>query len=155
MFFFNGEKNIVRSAISWFTRSPHYHVNIAFWMQGREGTERLMLAESQPGGFRLINLGFCRDRTMTVFERPVDWGLIRDTVVGTPGGVSYDFLDLFLIGMHERFGTPIPAAWTGTGEVCSVLISKILRPAEMPLDVIASPATCIINSLKINLSLIW
>jgi len=106
VFFFNGEKNIVRSAISWFTRSPHYHVNIAFWMQGREGTERLMLAESQPGGFRLINLGFCRDRTMTVFERPVDWGLIRDTVVGTPGGVSYDFLDLFLIGMHERFGTP-------------------------------------------------
>lgn len=130
VFFSKGKKNIVRRLITWFTNGPHYHVGFVFWMLTDSGNSRLMLAESQPGGYRIINLSAYRDRGMTVFRCPVDWHLISERVIESAGDVPYDFLDMALVGLHEKFGTPIPNI-TGPGEVCSVMVSKILQGAGM------------------------
>lgn len=128
IFFAGGEKTWVRRLISWFT-GRHYHVGIAFWGTIVDTEPRLLIAEALPSGFRIVNLGFYKDRDMVVFRcpNPATWSQIADTVLDSTGVVPYDFLDLTLVGMHERFGTPIPRRVTGKGEICSVIVSKILQ----------------------------
>lgn len=138
VFFSGGKKSLVRRAITWFTNGPIYHVGIAFWMN--DGTDdRLMLAEAQPDGFRIINLSNYKDRDMTVFRSLVPWENIATVISDSTGRVSYDFIDLLFIGLHEKFGMPIPNI-SGPGEVCSVIVAKILSNAGVKgLDVMSSP----------------
>lgn len=138
MFFSNGERSIIRRAICWFTRGPHYHVGIAFWVNAG-GQRRLMLAESQPDGFRIINLSFYADREMTVFDCPVAWEKIQDQVVGSAGGIEYNFYNLALIGLHERFGLPVSQDNNGISNVCSGVVAKILNGGGLSLPTLISP----------------
>lgn len=128
VFFRDGKKNLVRRLITWFSRGPYYHVGIAFWMT--DGiNDRLMLAESQPDGYRIISLSAYSDRGMMVVRNPIRWRDLSDRVIGSAGVVAYDFLDLLKIGLKERFGITLPSKFTGVGEVCSVMVSKALRAA--------------------------
>jgi hypothetical protein len=138
VFFSYGVKSMVRRAICWFTGGPNYHVGIVFWAD-ISGSPRLMLAESQPGGFRIVNLSFYVDRTMTVFRCPVPWEAIQEVVISSPGGVEYDFVDLALVGLHERFNMPLSPRLGGVGEICSSMVARILNGAGMTLTVLVSP----------------
>jgi len=139
VFFSRGHWNIVRRLIVFFSKGKYYHVGVAFWAKiGDEN--RLMLIESQPGGLRIINMGFLEDRDMTVFRCPVDWDIISSEMLDSTGRISYDFVDVAMIGLHERFGVPISRKITGKGEVCSVYISKMLQKAGLTgIDTLVSP----------------
>lgn len=150
VFFSGGDKTLIRKIICWFSKGEQYHVGIVFWMTVGN-SRRLMLAESQPDGFRIINLGFYSSRKMTVFCCPVKWSDIQERVTGSAGGVDYDFLDMALIGMHERFGTPSPGAHTGSGEVCSSIVARILNEGGMSLQTLVSPQNLFDQFLKNNL----
>ncbi len=140
VFFSKGKKNLVRRAITWFTGGPFYHVGIAFWIELDHGEKRLMLAEAQPDGFRIINLRFYNDRDMTVFSCPVDWAIIREAVTGAAGGVQYSLADLAMVGLHERFGTPISQRFKSSGGVCSTIVADMLKTGGFAnLEVIVSP----------------
>lgn len=138
VFFSGGAKNPIRRAITWFTNSSYYHVGIAFWAT-IEGQRKLLLAESQPGGYRVVNLGFYKDRDMTVLSCPVPWNKIADEVVSNTGVVGYGFIDLALIGLHEKFGMPITDETDGPGDACSVVVAKILKSAGLKLRTMVSP----------------
>lgn len=127
VFFSAGKRNIVRRAICWFTRGKYYHVGIVFWVLADTGDARLMLAEAQPDGYRIVNLGFHNERNMCVFRDVVPWSAIGNTVLDRTGATDYSYMDLLYIGMHERFGVNIPAEASGSGDVCSVVTSKILQ----------------------------
>lgn len=128
VFFSRGRKNMIRRIIRWFTRGSLYHVGIVFWMVADAGEPRLMLAEAQPEGYRVINLGFYRDRDMTVFRSPAPWHLVGAEVIDHAGELSYNMMDMIRIGFHERWGIALPKK-SGTGYVCSVVISRMLRAA--------------------------
>lgn len=139
VFFSGGKRGLTRRLIEWATKGPHYHVGIAFWMT--DGiNERLLLAEAQPDGYRIINLGAYQNMNMTVFRCPVPWGVIADRVINSAGTVHYGLFDLVFIGLHERYGLPLPKKQLGPGDVCSVITSKILQEAGMTgLETMVSP----------------
>lgn len=140
VFFSSGRPNFVRSVIRWFTRGKFYHVGIAFWAFTADGPARLMLAEAQPDGFRIINLRSYSGRDMEVMRCPVAWSRISNSVVGPAGGIKYSLVDLLLVGMHERFGMKIPENHDGTRGVCSVIVSRILQAGgETGLETMVSP----------------
>lgn len=140
VFFSGGKRNWVRRLITWFSKGPMYHVGIALWMKTAcSDSPKLMIAESQPDGYRIINMGFYADRNMTVFRSPVAWERMVDNVMDSTGVVPYDFYDLAAIGMHERFNLPLPKR-TGDGEVCSVMVAKLLhRSGYCGTDIMVSP----------------
>jgi hypothetical protein len=128
VFFSDGKTNLVRAVIRWFTKGSIYHVGIVVWMDAEEvGGRRLMLTESQPSGYRMINLGFYADRSMTVMRCPISWKSVGSIVIDHAGEVTYNFLDLLRIGLHERWGIPIRRKTGGAGYVCSVIVSRILQ----------------------------
>lgn len=141
VFFFGGKLRWIHHLITWFTGGPHYHVGIAFWMTPHaNAAPRLMLAEAQPGGYRIVNLSSYEARGMTVIRGIVPWSSIANRVVDSPGNIPYDNIDLALIGLHEKFGIRIPESYTGVGEACSVIVAKILKAAGVDgLEVFVSP----------------
>lgn len=138
VFFCNGKKNIIRRLITWFSNGPYYHVGIAFWATIGE-SRKLLLAEAQPGGYRIVNLAFYKDRDMTVLTCPVPWQRIADEVVNNTGVIGYGFEDLALIGLHEKFSMPISDKTDGPGDACSVVVTKLLRHGGLHIDTLLSP----------------
>lgn len=140
VFFSGGSKNIVRHAITWFTRGELYHVGIAFWAEFENGSRRLMLAEGQPDGHRIINLSAYKDRDMTIVRIPQVWERVSESVLEEAGNLKYDLYDLLLIGLHERFGLPIDEKMGGHGDVCSVAVSKAIQKAGVTgIETMVSP----------------
>ena len=142
VFFAGGKKNIIRHAITWFTNGPHYHVAIAFWARVGE-TKRLLISEATPDGYRVTNLSFYAARDMTVFRCPVPWGAIQGSVEGT-NNVAYSFLDILVIGLHEKFGMPLPEASDvtipGAASSCSVVVARLLKGAGATgIEIMVSP----------------
>lgn len=130
--FFHG-RGWMRKLVQWCTKGRYHHVGIAFWCNVGD-IDRLLIAEAQPDGYRLVNLGYCEGQDLTVFRCPVDWDAIQNIVINSTGKVKYDFIDLILVGLHERFGLPIPSRLTGPGDICSVITAKILQSAGWKID---------------------
>lgn len=149
VFFSNGRKNFVRRVITWFSNGPHYHVGIAFWAT-IDDQRRLCLAEAQPGGYRIVNLAFYKDRDMTVLTCPVPWKRIADEVVSSAGVIGYGFSDLVLIGLHEKIGLPIPDKADGPGDVCSAVVAKMLRYGGLNIATMVSPQRLLDSLVQIT-----
>jgi len=140
VFFAGGRRNLLRRLITWFTGGPHYHVGMAFWIHVDGDGPRLMIAEAQPDGFRIVNLSYYQDCDMTVHRCPMQWNDIARRVMNLPGHLQYDLIDLAMVGLQEKFGIPVRERLTGEGEICSVVIAKVLREAGFRgVDIWVSP----------------
>lgn len=145
-FFSGGHPSFIRRVIAWFSKGEIYHTGIAFWMiEGQH--KRLMLAESQPDGFRIINLSAYQDREIAIIRTGIDWRLISEETIGSAGMVKYDFVDLVAIGLHERFGVPLPKI-TGAGMVCSVIVAEILKGAGVKISSVMISPQRLFNELS-------
>ena len=139
IFFSGGKRNLTRRLITLFSDGPHYHVGIAVWMKAG-GKRRLMLAESQPDGFRMVTLGSYSDRNMTVIQHPGASEQVIDMAIESSGRIPYDYTDMVAILFRERLGIKVPEWATSRGDVCSVFVSKILQKAGvLGIDTLVSP----------------
>lgn len=151
VFFSAGKANLVRSVIRWFSRGKLYHVGIVFWVTVNNGQKRLILAEAQPDGYRIINLGFYRDRDMTVLRCPVPWHLIADQISGEKGVIEYSLYDLLQVGLRERFGFTIPYKKSNAVGVCSGVVSSALSAGGLlGLETMISPQRLFDHLCKTN-----
>lgn len=127
--------------ITWFTRSQHIHVGIAFWTS-IEGEEHLMISEANGGAQRrIVNLSQYKDHDMDVLESMRPWDEIRSQVLERLGQVQYSWIEAGYVGFSERIkhslGISLPMI-DFPGEICSEFVANImevpqnyLSPAEL------------------------
>lgn len=136
--FFKADSSIQSRIVRAFT-GEHTHCGVAFWMRVDGASPRLVIAEAQPGGFRIVNLSYAATRDMAIFSCPVEWSKIADNVVTLTGLTPYNLIDLAKIGLHEKFGLPL-GKHTGKGLVCSEIIVKLVEDAGTELgELMVSP----------------
>ena len=115
--------------ITYFTRSTHIHVGIAFWVN-IQGTNHLMISEANGGAQRrIVNLSHYQDHDMDILSTKHDWEQIGTIALSHLGQVRYGWLQAAYIGIGELFqhlfavGLPqiiLP------GEICSEFVANVL-----------------------------
>ena len=126
------------------TRSPYTHTAIAVWVNSRDGTRRLLVAESNAAGASLAPLSNYANVGCDVFRSPVDRSRVERTLWGLLGTkVHYDVPDLARIAAHRLLGVPLPERDDGE-LICSALSATIYLTAgwqpPAPLPSIPAPA---------------
>jgi hypothetical protein len=114
--------------ITWFTRSEHIHVGIAFWTN-IEGHEHLMITEANGGAQRrIVNLSHYKDHQMDILMGPRPWEEIKDAALERLGQVQYNWIQAGYVGVRERFqfalGVNLPDI-DMPGEICSERVADI------------------------------
>lgn len=142
LIFFKAEK-LTQKFITAFTGGSYSHCGIAVWVE-ENGKNRLMLAESNKGGRRLVSLSSYSDRSFTVVRVAMDYSLVSDYVTESTGVVQYSYLDFILIGLKDlmvKLGVQI---WVpnAPGDVCSEFLAHVLQMLGFALDsLLVSPSS--------------
>lgn len=121
-------------ATSFVLDSPYTHTAVAVW--GRfDGVKRLLVAESNAGGARLVPLTQYVGSDFDVFECPTDRkaaGRALFDLLGQP--IRYDRVDLALIAGNRLIGVPLPDL-DDDQKICSALSATIyLQAGWKPFD---------------------
>jgi hypothetical protein len=127
----NGDLVAIRSrgtvtdqVISGVLGSPYTHTAVALWMSF-DGAERLLVAESNGGGARLVPLSQHAGADFDVFECPTERGAAGRAVLQLLGEpIRYDKGDLVLIAANRLFGVPLPDL-DDDRKICSALSASI------------------------------
>lgn len=113
--------------IRFFTRSKYSHVGIAFWMSDvLTGKRRLMVAESNIGGTRVVSLSSYAHEGIDIYDglNSSEWLFASSGVLDSMGAIKYSYLDFVTIYIKESFGMNLGDV---RGQVCSEFVSKILK----------------------------
>lgn len=115
--------------ITWFTRSEHIHVGIAFWAT-IENSRHLMITEANGGAQRrIVNLSHYKDHQLDILTGPREWEDIKDRALARLGQVQYNWIQAGYIGVTEKFesvfGFKLPEI-DMPGEICSEFVADVL-----------------------------
>lgn len=115
--------------ITWFTRSEHIHVGIAFWTT-IEGGPHLMISEANGGAQRrIVNLSHYKDHDMDIIVAPRPWPEISEKTLERLGQVQYNWIQAGYVGVSEKFqhafGFSLPDI-DMPGEICSEFVANVL-----------------------------
>lgn len=115
--------------ITYFTKSHHIHVGIAFWINVA-GTDHLMISEANGGAQRrIVNLSHYKDHDMEILTSQHEWDDISKHVLGYLGQVQYNWIEAAYIGINELFehlfSTSLPKI-EFPGEICSEFVANCL-----------------------------
>lgn len=129
--------DVVTSAV---TQSPYTHTAVAVW-GGFNGTERLLVVESNAAGASLSPLSKYDTDDFDVFECPVLAGGAERAVWELLGEkIHYDVGDLARIAANRILGVPLPSH-DDARKVCSALSAAIyLRSGWQPEALPSIPA---------------
>ncbi len=119
------------------TRSPFFHVAIAFWMRDAEYESRLMLVEAHQGGRRIVTASAYQVYPMKIVQSDVPFTAYSRDLLDRAGSVPYGYLDYVAIGMRELFGVKMD---NFKGEVCSEMVAASLNKGGHYLPTLISPA---------------
>jgi len=120
--------------ITWFTKSDHIHVGIAFWATFECGPH-LMISEANGGAQRrIVNLSHYKDHSMDIIKAPRPWNEISSRALERLGQVQYNWIQAGYIGVSElfqnTFGINMPDV-DMPGEICSEFVANVL---ELPYN---------------------
>jgi hypothetical protein len=107
------------------TRSPYTHTGVAVWVAGR-----LLIAETEQGPASLVPVSQYTGYDFDVFDAPAGAGVeyyartAIFTVLGTR--ITYAWLDLVRIWLHEWFRVPLPKP-SADARICSSLSELIYQ----------------------------
>lgn len=114
--------------ITWFTRSEHIHVGIAFWAS-IEGSAHLMITEANGGAQRrIVNLSHYKDHQMDILVGPVPWNNIKEDALERLGQVQYNWIQAGYVGVREKFHSAFGFSMPDIdmpGEICSERVADI------------------------------
>ena len=105
-------------------KTPYTHTAVAIW-GGFQGTDRLLVVESNAAGASLSPLSNYQDVDFDVFARPVDEALFEFAtwdLLGTK--IHYDIRDLVRLAANRLFSIPLPKRDDGN-LICSALSATI------------------------------
>lgn len=124
------------------TRSPYFHVGIAFWINDPEYKPRLMIVEAHPGGRRIVSLSSYADHAMDIISFSGSWYSQCDAILDRTGAVPYGYENYVSIGLKELFGL---TGWIGNkvrnlrGQVCSELVAEYAIASGLRVERQVSP----------------
>lgn len=127
------------------TRSPFYHVGIAFWMRDSAYESRLFIVEAHNGGRRLVNLSSYAAHSMTVIASEVPYLSYSKDLLDRAGSVKYSIKDFLAIGIIELLKIKVRNA---SGEVCSEMVARALNKGNLYLPVLISPGALFTRLVK-------
>jgi len=135
--FFSSGRSLIARLIQAISGGPIFHCGIAFWADVGEAEPRLLLAQTDVEGLRIVALSSKRGTRMTVVSAPVAWTKIAHEATDWAGCLPYNWWDLVAVTLSERFGIWVPRI--GRGEICSVYIANRLRPHLAGIRELCSP----------------
>lgn len=118
------------------TRSPFYHVGIAFWMRDSSYESRLFIVEAHQGGRRIISLSSYAAHPLTVVKSEVPFLSYSSDLIAQTGSVPYGYMDFLAIGLWEVLKIK---ARDFSGEVCSEMVALSLNMGGLYLPRHISP----------------
>jgi hypothetical protein len=106
------------------TGSPYTHTATAIW-----AGNRLLIAETNPGGCRLAPLSQYAIDDFDVFNCPTDRNACERAIWNELGSlIEYNYLDCLRIFGYKVFGIPLPKV-DGPDLICSALSATIYKKA--------------------------
>lgn len=131
---------IVFPLVSFFTGSPIYHCGIAVWMKQPNGSNRLMIAESNlQGGKKILPLSYYAPRKMEVHALPehASFKKMEIGLMNNIGRQPYSLWGFIAVGVREYFGIR-PHDYDG--QICSELCAQAWIEGGMQLpETLVSP----------------
>ncbi|TFG96682.1 hypothetical protein E4H12_10500 [Candidatus Thorarchaeota archaeon] len=148
--FFKGRWSILTNAIvMFFTRSPIYHVGVAFWVQTKTARRLFLLESHGKSTRRIVNLSYYEKWEMLAIKAPKPWETIEKDALEKLGKVSYGYLEGTYIGLRDVFmnvfGVKLPT-YDLPAEVCSSLVARLYGME----DPIVSPQRLYLDLLEIT-----
>lgn len=120
------------------TRSPFYHVGIAFWMRDSSYESRLFMVEAHQGGRRIVSLSSYAGQPLHIVKSEVPFGTYSKDLLDRAGSVPYSYLDFVSIGLLEVFRLKLHRSG---GEVCSEMVVISLNKGGLYLPTLISPGS--------------
>jgi hypothetical protein len=151
--FFKNGTTLASKLTQFITRSPFYHVGIAFWVHDPQYEPRLLIVEAHTGGRRIVSLSSYVGKAMSVLEVDNKWMALCDDILDNTGAVPYGYSNYVQIGLKELFGLkPYISRKISAirGEVCSELTAKYLRDSGLSVSGSVSPGELYRELVSLN-----
>ena len=142
--YFSGGTSIASRLTQMVTKSPYFHVGMAFWIRDPMYASRLMIVEAHSGGRRIVSLSSYVGYGMSVLSFDNKWAVMADTLLDNTGAIPYSYFNYVGIGLKELFGVKqfmLDEIRVLRGQVCSELVSEYLQGCGISVSNMSSPCT--------------